>query len=208
MRNPPRRPFALADLMIVIAATAGAITLQRWVETPIDEAWASARSNGGWNSSNIPAFSWLGYFQLRGPSYYLAATAFALVLIRWRRPRPAARRTLQQPGAVACLAAAGSILLALALIGAEDSLRVSAPSASLYILRNSYAWGRAMWWTGPAVAGAWSGLALAGLWRAEPSWVDCLGRALGWYYLVVWLLAWSVGPLLDVWLPYNDPLSS
>jgi hypothetical protein len=43
---------------------------------------------------------------------------------------------------------------------------------------------------GFAVAGAWLSLLLAGRWQSEPSWVDRLGRAIGWLWLVLALVIW------------------
>ena len=45
------------------------------------------------------------------------------------------------------------------------------------------------------VAGAWLLLALTGRWRAEKTWVDRLGRALG----AVWV-AWLLIHLSETWL--------
>jgi hypothetical protein len=49
---------------------------------------------------------------------------------------------------------------------------------------------------GFAVAGVWLALLLVGRWKAEPSWIDRLGRALGclWIVLtaVLWLRCYSI----------------
>lgn len=42
---------------------------------------------------------------------------------------------------------------------------------------------------GPAVAAAWTVLAVSGRWRPERSWIDRLGRVLGWSWILISLLA-------------------
>ncbi len=42
-----------------------------------------------------------------------------------------------------------------------------------------------------AVVGAWLALALSGRWRTETSWIDRLGRLLGWLWVGVTVLNWS-----------------
>jgi hypothetical protein len=43
---------------------------------------------------------------------------------------------------------------------------------------------------GFAVAGAWLALALGGRWRPEPSWIDRLGRAVGWLWIAALMVNW------------------
>jgi hypothetical protein len=49
---------------------------------------------------------------------------------------------------------------------------------------------------GFAVAGAWLALQLCGQWRSEPTWIDRLGRATGWFWLGLSVVLWVRSLLL------------
>ena len=101
-----------------------------------------------------------------------------LLAIRLRRPRPRWRRLACQPGFVACVAAAASLLLcglaSLALLAADN----------LFIVRQlsivSYASGMLL-----LRGGAWLALVLGSRWRADPSWIERMDRSVG----VLWISA-------------------
>jgi hypothetical protein len=43
---------------------------------------------------------------------------------------------------------------------------------------------------GCAVAAAWTVQAISGRWRRKPSWVDRMGRTLGWFWIATVPLSW------------------
>ena len=185
MSRPTPRPFHLGDLMIVVAAVAGGFALHRWVNTPIDPATYRNQSNGyGW--TYLPAMNWFDYLWIQTPSCYFLVVTMALVLMRWRGPRPSARRVLRQPGAVACLAVVGSFLYGFALHHVQKNLHVNAPNPheSRMLLGHLAAWNDAVRWVSPAVCGAWAALGWSGSWVAERSWLDRVGRIVGVYWLM------------------------
>jgi hypothetical protein len=52
--------------------------------------------------------------------------------------------------------------------------------------------------TGPTIVAIWVATALAGRRRADPGWVDRVGRVLGWSWVAVWLV--NVSFVYYVWL--------
>jgi hypothetical protein len=183
MTAPRNRRFGLLDVIILGAATAIGLALVR--------AW--------WHDGDflvIPPISKWGFFEVRvlilGPvALLLSVWSFALIMLRLRRPRPRWIRLMRQPGMAASCA--------VAVILAFEALR------SLVILWKN---GPAGWPDVPGywratqplipygVAGTWFTLALAGRWRAEPSWVDRLGRSLG----VFWIILIALDFQLYAWL--------
>jgi hypothetical protein len=109
-----------------------------------------------------------------------------LVMVVARAPGDA-RQLRDQPGFVACCVASLAILLggSISMVALRLGPDGSEAVASAYIYRflmppegnGSHANFSSE--TGFAVLAAWLALLLAGRWRAEPSWVDWLGRTLG-----------------------------
>jgi len=187
MRGPVARKFTLLDAMVLVAATA------------VGLGWFVAEH--GPELREIRAFSddWFG--RLRRVVTVLALSipfavswTSAVLALRLRRPRPSRPRLACQPGAVACAVA----LMAFAV---QKVLRaVSVPVA--YCLSDPRTWsGWADDWErsgrdlhvmiqlpGFAVLASWLVLRLGGRWRAERSWVDRAGRALGLWWVVLILL--------------------
>jgi len=197
-RNRPR-PFTLGDLMALIAASAFGFALARWATTPIkvppgvNEFSYTSMTPGSW-----PDALWLST-----PGCYAATWTLALIGLRWRRPRPPAARVIRQPGAVACLAAVGALLVGGGLAVAGTSLTRYEGAGGLQFMNfeNNYFWGSAIVPTSLSVAGAWLALALGGRWSPERSWIDRLGIALGIY----WFSRYPVGQfsvLLEYLAPY------
>jgi hypothetical protein len=137
---------------------------------------------------------------------HVAAMTVVLVAIQLRRPRPPVRRLAREPGAVACMVAS-AVLLLIALWAATTKAtgRVVEFSQSVSRLPNGGGHGRggALIYPDPgrwlavygdrvgfAVAGAWLALLLTGCWRSEPTWIDRLGRALGWVWLGLTVALW------------------
>jgi hypothetical protein len=99
-------------------------------------------------------------------SALLTGATLAMPVIRLRRPRPEMSEVIRQPGTVVCLAAIVAPVLVVD-ISWTFSIRIPATTIAAGSLL--------MLWP-------LSGLAP---WRPEPSWVDWLGRAVGWGWIVV-----------------------
>lgn len=114
---------------------------------------------------------------------HLVAWTFALVAIRLRAPRPGFRRLARQPGFVACGAAAPAALLCagsgLGFLVSGSRFRVGPASFIGYTPELCF-----------SVVGAWLALAASGRWKAEPSWIDRTGRAIGVLWIVSNVLHW------------------
>ena len=199
-RSRPR-PFTLGDGMALIAALAFGFALARWEAAPyvVPRSSPDGHSWSGMRAGSWPMALWMG-----PPGCYAAAGTLALVALRWRRPRPPAARIIRQPGAVACLAAAGSLLLAgglaLAAMALERNDATGRRPPGGY--ENNWYWGVAIQPTSVTVAGAWLALALGGRWSPERSWIDRAGIALGVYWIARYPLGWLALPLQILW-PYR-----
>ena len=130
-----------------------------------------------------------------------ALWSIALFGLRLRRPRPALRRLVRQPGFVA--AGAVTLVSAVRLAGffvlmartfghttlgalydvwAMSFFRGPINVATLY---NTAYFASSACGTSMAVAAAWLLLAVSGRWRSEPGWLDVLGRALGIFWIAI-----------------------
>ncbi len=169
----PRR-FVLIDGMILVAATAVGFALLRVYQGSIAVDM---------DKSLLWQHHYWGRVDAAQP--LLWSWTMAAVVLRLRRPRPEIRRLLRQPGAVACWVGAlitvgmGALTLAVDVIvhriaGVDREL--NRPAIKDFFLFSP-------WVIGAAVASAWMILWLDRRWRAEPSWVDRLGRVLG----VLWI---------------------
>jgi hypothetical protein len=129
-----------------------------------------------------------------------AAIMLALIPIRLLRPRPGLRRLVRQPGFAACCAIAA--VLALGFIeGLMWVLFRDVQKGWGNVWPFQQLWAIAIEIRGIfAVAGVWLLLAFTGRWRAEKSWVDRLGRALGAVW-VAWLPLYVLQPWLLPYLP-------
>ncbi len=115
----------------------------------------------------------------------IAGTTLALIPIRLLGPRTRWRRLARQPG----LLATGAAGLAMAVVGLPIAIAAAAFGAG---------WKENLEWLfdeenvtlvtkfgGLAVSESWMTLLVGRRWRAESSWVDRLGRAIG----VCWIVA-------------------
>jgi hypothetical protein len=188
MARIERRPMNLLDAMVLIAATALALLAIRWYG-PIEFVPDSYSS----------AFTYLKLcFHLM--SFPAAAWTLALFFLRLRRPRPPLRRLLRQPGAAACTA----VLIVLAirtinLILVLGAGAIVAPGRRLMeniglFLEDIFQMGEEVVEVpagiGCAVAAVWAVQILSAQWRAEPSWIDRLGRLLGLFWLATIPFGW------------------
>lgn len=173
MEAPKGRRFTLLDVMILIAATAAGLAFVRFT---LPDTWRQFGARRGPPSR----WSWLVKatgFGAIGTSPLVACWSLALSALRLRRPRPPWRRLRGRPGFVAGVAAGigsafgGAIFVPYYLNhqpGGEWALLASYPM-------------------GYAIAGAWAALALTGRWRPTPDWFDRLGRALGVYWIALFV---------------------
>ena len=128
----------------------------------------------------------------------LPAIATPTVLgLRLRRPRPRRARLARQPGLVACIAAL--VAMASWSVGAViewsflDGVQPHGFGPRLESFLGISFWaGSSAWAPGPGVAvtAAWVVLVLGGRWRAEPVWIDRLGRIVGGSWMVVLVASW------------------
>jgi len=197
-----RRRFRLIDAMILVAATATALGVVEWVSCASDgelswsallEEWRSieqsATDGKGFDLEAVA--DWGSILALLTLPLAVSWTA-ALTFIRLLGPRPPLSRVARQPG----LAATGAATLALLFVGLHGigvSLTFGWEAAlELILLQGSFL--LAMTSPGPAVAAAWLVLAVTRRWKAERSWIDRLGRAVG----VCWVVAAFVGAAVSV----------
>jgi hypothetical protein len=113
---------------------------------------------------------------------YIALAMVCLLAMRLRRPRPNLRSLSRQPGAVACAAAAAAMasggIIVLTILGRNDLLHLTEDHPEAI-----FPWLIVLSRVSIAVPAAWFILAWSGRWKAEPSWIDRLGRILGAYWI-------------------------
>jgi hypothetical protein len=181
------RDFRTSDAMILIAGAALALAAGPHLLVLLaDMAGRLGKEAADHRSAllgNWPAFWAATHDSLRNVVFYgiqigqmlLMGMTPAFLMIRMRRPRPAPRALLRQPGTAAGLAMVfglfwGTGCLVWLFPDRIDSITV----ASLAV--------------GGAVAMAWGALALGRWWSPEPGWVDRLGRVLAGLAIVTALL--------------------
>jgi hypothetical protein len=169
----PKRRITLADVMILVpAAAVGTLILRSYMP------------GFGWQLAFIPTIApdpyglWRAHRWLYGPGSCLVVPWMAAtIVIRLLRPRP--RLIRLQPGFVACVAVMISLPPGLAWL-ATILHRPGFQRPESF----EQAWTITTYWTETAVVGAWLALHLSRKWRPEPSWIDRMGRALGFYWIV------------------------
>jgi hypothetical protein len=138
---------------------------------------------------------------------YLAALTVICLSMRFFEPIPHCR-----PGTAACMAACAGMIVALGSAapppsGADERI-IPAPSQiipvplpgpgntrSLIVNQLFAARPSGMMFfhrVGITVAGAWFALWIFGLWHLERSWIDRLGRALGWAWIAIAVAVWAL----------------
>lgn len=161
MPRIPCRKFTLADIMILVAASAAGLALARTVLKTQNSPWYFAYPMGA------------------GSPIVLGLTV-GLLVIRLRKPRPAARRLFRQPGAAASLVALASVAVWSVFLG----IAAGSGNPDRGLDGFSYVGFSA----GPAVLGAWILLGITQTGRREPGWIDRLGLALGCAWIALMLL--------------------
>jgi hypothetical protein len=187
MAASPRQPrrFTLADAMALVAAVALGLALSRvWTRLAEERLMSYSRL-----LADTGPLLWLTPFTFRAVQYWpvVAALSPTLLALRTRRPRPGRHRLFAPPGAIACAAATIAIALE-SLLNALAILWNSFYSvASINVLNLTMATVGALSSTtvGIAVAAAWGATALAGRWRPERTWIDRVGRVVGFLWLAL-----------------------
>jgi hypothetical protein len=179
------RPFGLTDAMILVVAVAAGLSVNRLNWAGFVDRWRQP----------IDAHDSIETFlALVAPQ--LAAGTIATLVLRMRNPRPSFRRIAREPGSAACTVALAAFVVIACWVGLITAMGRSVEfsehltkagvhtygSAALYPLsgRILVAYGDRIAF---AIAGAWLAVCLSGRWRPEPTWLDRLGRTMGWLWL-------------------------
>lgn len=168
----PLKP-TLVDAMILVAATGAGLAIVR--------AWAP--SYHAWSYDPTPPPTWLEWAAFVLPSWadYLApipaAWTLATLTLGLLRPRPPFRTTCLQFGKSAVVAATVAIALNFVYLILHVWTMRSAYHEMAFVYTTHSA--------GVAVGAVWLVLALGGVGKAEPTWIDRWGRALGVYWLLM-----------------------
>jgi hypothetical protein len=185
-----RRRFRLSDAMILIAATGMGFGVLAWLSRSTDGelSWWNL-----WSEVSI-VFQNSGRGSLAEGILYLCAEVaslmsplvamwtLALLPIRLIAPRPRLRRIACQPGWIAvcaacsALAAIGLQMIGVVLVGGTDIASAPTIVADIFMYSPMF--------LGMAVAASWMTLCVGRRWRADRSWVDRSGRAVGCFWIV------------------------
>lgn len=178
MGHPGNARFTILDAMAMVAAAAVGVTLSRWY---YQDVMSIARPR----ARTLEYRSWVYLATLLALPF-----AGALAWCRLRRPYRPARRLAREPGAVALLATAVSVVMI--VIDQVLMLGLPSPPGTRFI---GGTWrplvqpaGMLATVTGPAICAAWSFQWLTGYWRPQSGWIDPAGRALG----VIWIIFFAL----------------
>jgi hypothetical protein len=170
------RKLSVADVMILVAATAVGLALTR------------AYFGEYFQARPIREHQWLRWAIVAGSLqsiYYLpilASWSVALVVLRLRPPRPRLRRLAWRPGWVATCAAATALTIGWLMV----TIQHYTGHRGWHLVESS------VHPVGVAVTAAWVNLAACGRWRPEAEWIDRLGRVVGVCWIVITLLLTSL----------------
>lgn len=179
MRVTPGRNLGVADGLIMVAATAAGLATSRMMApdvTPV-AVWGvlSTPPPDGWSIGVIAGmFAELGTILVMP---CLVAWSLACLLMRMRGPRPARRRLVRQPGAMACLVA--MVVVGLSATGGLAIWVMTEPNNPHRVQRLFGAVIFGSLQAGAAVLWCWVTMALCGRRAPEPTWLDRLGRLIG-----------------------------
>lgn len=175
MTSPTQRRFTVVDGMILVAATAVGFGVARWNALLAAEFRPLPTLYLIRSTCLTLGFSW----------------TFALLLLRFRLPRPPRRELCRRPGFTAGVAAAVTAvvvlfdeLLFIALIKDSPFYLGYSPHYRLLI---SHSFGRVLnnseSRAAAAVAAVWLVSVLGGHQGSEPNGIDRAGRAMGWFWI-------------------------
>lgn len=179
------RPFRLLDAIILTAATAIGCAGMRWVlagDNPalVFAAWIKDLTH----SPDLVKTAFFTYALTMSLVPFCVAWTICFFPIRLAGPRSTGRRLARQPGMAAACASGVALafltfLCACAAYWWGDPVSDFAPECLVAVPV----------FVGLAVLVSWTTLLLGRTWRSEPSWIDRLGRAFGFYWIVAALVA-------------------
>jgi hypothetical protein len=162
-----RRRITLADLLILIAATAVGLALLR----------VCIRGIGAQTLSRRPGSVTLSYITTAETyaSALLTPWTFALLVLSLRGPSLSFHRLARGPGFIACAAATTGVALYLTVCLTQSAIgKLTLDASSVWKITATF-----RLYASLMVAGSWLSLALGARWRAETNWVGWAGRILG-----------------------------
>lgn len=204
--NSPQRRFTLLDAMIVLVAVAGVLMFERlyfegapeanaWFEVMPGYGMPITPRNGGWSAGNMMWYAprWVL------PMLPVAAVGSVYVLMsRLRPPRPRRWRLGTQPGFLASVS--GTMAIGLAVVQTamwvvlEEGMEFEPWEPREYaVLGMMFCDNLVEFAPGYALFGiitTWLVMACCGRLKAEASWVDRTGRAVGVLWLLLALVVW------------------
>jgi hypothetical protein len=188
----PSRSFGVADAMLLVVAVALGLSVNRmdWLRI------ANFRQFGSYDKIQV-------ILEVVLP--YVTAGTAAVLGMRLRQPRPSIRRLAREPGAAACMVCSATLIIVAGWIATTMATgRIMEFSATMISWPHHGGRGRGGTLHYPggmafvvygdrigfAVAGAWLVLVLSGRWRSESTWIDRVGRTLGWLWLGLTMVLW------------------
>jgi hypothetical protein len=192
-----KRPFGFADGLLLAAAIGAGLAANLTTWPGLARRWPHDHD----------AHRTIEYV-LELVSPYLVTGTLAALAMRLRGPRPRLLRLIRQPGTMACAVALSALFLVLCEMACsrtggrffqftEHVVRPPVRHEHPDVFHGhprylSAAWGIVFQGNriGFAVAGAWLTLLASGRWRSEASWIDRLGRAMGWSWIVLTVVFW------------------
>ena len=183
IRSEVRR-FTIVDGMILVAATAVGLVGAR--SNVIEGRDSLSWDPTWWSYGNLEA-GIVSFAVVIPPA---AAWTAAVVILRLRSPRPRGRRLARQPGMVAACSAMGAMAVVVALNAMFAGLYRLVRGASIASGNGVLGWCLVYSLILPSILGfvvaaSWATLAVGRRWRAEPGWIDRLGRALGVFWIAM-----------------------
>jgi hypothetical protein len=208
MPNSARRRFRLLDAMILVVATALGFAISQWIghATDGEVSWGALREDFRECVDQYAGKGWPGVTQEASILGLMTAWlvmplgamwTLALIPIRLLGPRPRLRRLARQPGMLATCAA-GVTIVFLGLCVMVAALLAEPVVFDLFSLSTPGAWFCAPMFVGWSVLISWASLLVGRRWRAEATWVDQLGRAVG----LCWIVTGFVVASLFVFYPF------
>lgn len=163
------RRFSLFDAMVLIAASAVGLALDRAI----------------YGGAGLPYPQTLRAIAISAP--VVATWTIAVLVLSLRHPRFRRRRLLRRPGTEANCAATAALVLGAGLVGCTLWGDDPGGFAEVVIVMGVPIM------AGSAVTAVWILSLLAGRFRAAPDWIDRLGRLMGFYWIASTLIVgWTL----------------
>jgi hypothetical protein len=187
--SPPRpkaiRRFTLLDGMILVAATACGLAVDRAIQSSLNlkDSDLFGTIAGLLGNRN---FRGLGVLVVAFSVPVVAGLNLALIPLGLLKPRPRVRRLACRPGWMAACAVALALVFESVVLLMMVMSEVFGPDPLpelLFLIPVLVV---------PAILGAWLTLALGRCWCPEPSWLDRLGRALALCWFVLSIVGMTV----------------